>query len=454
LSTKKADTIKERVLVLGAAESGTGAALLAKQKGYPVVVSDKGTIQAPYKNVLCHAEIDFEEGKHSPSVCENAQLVIKSPGIPDDAPLILQFREAGIPVISEIEFASRFTTAGMVCITGSNGKTTTTKLTHHLLAKGGIDAALAGNVGKSLARTLTERDYPWMVLEISSFQLDGMFDFRANIAVLTNITPDHMDRYQYNFDAYAASKFRITNNQTASDAFVYCADDPVIIKEMERREIKAQCFPFSLKSEPRNEGAFQHKNEIIVRIHKKEFIMSIEAIALQGRHNIYNSMAAAIVGQLFNLRKEVIRESLSDFQGVEHRLEFVAKVHGVEFINDSKATNVNSVWFALETMNHPVIWIVGGQDKGNDYSDLLPLVSEKVKAIVCLGVNNTKLHKTFGGLVKDMVDTTSAQEAVTEAYKRSKPGDVVLLSPACASFDLFKNFEERGNQFKRSVFDL
>jgi UDP-N-acetylmuramoylalanine--D-glutamate ligase len=454
VSWKLSGTDKERILVLGAAESGAGAALLAKQKGYPVFVSDKGTIQERYKKVLCHAEIDFEEGKHSASIVETADLVIKSPGIPDDAPLICQLHDAGIPVISEIEFASRFTKAGMVCITGSNGKTTTTTLTHHILSKGGVDACLAGNVGKSLALRLTESDHSWFVVELSSFQLDGMFDFRADIAVLTNITPDHMDRYHHDFERYAASKFRIINNQTSEDAFIYNADDPVIMRYMRDREIRSRCYPFSLKSEPPGEGAFQHKNEIIVRIHKKEFNMSIEAIALQGRHNIYNSMASAIVGQLFNLRKEIIRESLTDFQGVEHRLESVAKVHGVEFINDSKATNVNSVWFALESQNHPVIWIVGGQDKGNDYTDLLPLVQEKVKAIVCLGVDNTKLHKAFGGIIQDMVDATSASEAVHEAYKRSKPGDVVLLSPACASFDLFKNFEERGNQFKRAVFDL
>ena len=314
MTNPKADTKKERILVLGAAESGTGAALLAKQKGFPVVVSDKGTIQERYKNVLCHAEIDFEEGAHSPSVVDAAELVIKSPGIPDDAPLIMQFRERGIKVISEIEFAARFTNAGMVCITGSNGKTTTTTLTHHMLTKGGVDAAIGGNVGKSLALELTVRDHPWFVLEISSFQLDGMFDFKADIAVLTNITPDHMDRYHNDFNAYANSKFRIINNHTAEDAFVYCADDPVILRGMQERNIVSRCFPFSLKSEPVGEGAFQHKNEIIIRIHKKELKMSIEAIALQGRHNIYNSMAAAIVGQLFNLRKDIIRESLMDFQ--------------------------------------------------------------------------------------------------------------------------------------------
>jgi UDP-N-acetylmuramoylalanine--D-glutamate ligase len=450
----KADNGKERILVLGAAESGVGAAYLAKQKGYPVWVSDRGVIQEKFKHVLSQADIDFEEGSHQRAFQAQSDLIIKSPGIPDDAAIVLKFRDQGIPVISELEFASRYTRAGMIGITGSNGKTTTTMLTHHMLRHAGIDAGLAGNIGKSLAMQICEREYPWYVLEISSFQLDGMFDFRANIAVITNITPDHMDRYHNDFMAYAASKFRILNNQTEEDAFIFCADDPVIRSCMDQREIRARRYPFSLINEPQQEGAFLHNKEIIIRINKNEFTMSIEAIALQGRHNIYNSMAAAIAGQLFNIRNEAIRESFADFQGVEHRLEFVAKVHGVEYINDSKATNVNSTWYALESMNHPVIWIVGGQDKGNDYADLLPLVKEKVKAIICLGTDNAKLHKTFGALVPDMVDAHSASEAVAEAYKRGRGGDVVLLSPACASFDLFKNFEDRGNQFKRAVFDL
>jgi UDP-N-acetylmuramoylalanine--D-glutamate ligase len=445
---------KGLVMVLGAGESGTGAAILAKKKGFEVFVSDKGKIEDKYKNVLLNIGIDFEEGLHSEERILQACEVIKSPGIPDQLELINKIRQQGIPVISEIEFASRYTNAGMTCITGSNGKTTTTLLTHHMLKKAGLNAGLAGNVGKSFAWQVAENKVEQYVLEISSFQLDGMFDFRANIGVLTNITPDHLDRYDYQFDKYIASKFRILNNQQANDAFVYCNDDPVTKREIERREIAARQYPFSVQQEIKGEGAFLKNKEIIIKINNSEIMMNIETLALQGKHNIYNSMAASIVAKLLDVRNDVIKESLADFQGVDHRLEMVASVHGIEFINDSKATNVNAVWFALECMTSPVIWIVGGQDKGNDYSILKALVKEKVKAIVCLGVDNSKIHKEFGSLVDAIFDTTSANDAVHTAYSLGKAGDVVLLSPACASFDLFKNFEERGNQFKRSVFDL
>jgi UDP-N-acetylmuramoylalanine--D-glutamate ligase len=442
------------VLVMGAAESGVGAALLAKKKGLKVFVSDKGKIEEKYKNVLLKAKIDFEEGVHSENYCLKATEVIKSPGIPDNAPLVKKLKELGTPVVSEIEFASRYTKAGMICITGSNGKTTTTLLTHHILKRCGMNAGLAGNVGRSFAWQVAEKEFDYYVLEISSFQLDGMFDFRANTAILTNITPDHLDRYENRFENYINSKFRIINNQKATDHFIYCADDPVTIKELERRQINARKLPFSIKQEIHGEGAFLSGKEIIVRINKNEFRMNIETLALQGKHNIYNSMAAAIVARVFDMHKEVIKESMSDFQGVEHRLEFVAKIHGIEFINDSKATNVNSTWYALESMYHPVIWIAGGLDKGNDYSELKELVKSKVKVLICLGVDNAKLHQEFGSMVDTIIDTSTAAEAVQTAYQLGKPGDVVLLSPACASFDIFKNYEERGNQFKRAVFDL
>ena len=449
------DRIKhKKLLVLGAGESGVGAAVLAHKKGWEAFVSDAGTIKESYKKVLLKAGIDFEEGGHKGSFVQSAALVIKSPGIPDSAAVIKACRERGAEVISEIEFAFRYAQAGMICITGSNGKTTTTTLTHHILKKAGMKVTLAGNVGKSFAWAVAEEQPDYFVLEISSFQLDGMFDFRADVAVLTNITPDHLDRYEGRFENYIASKFRILNHQRENDYFVYCADDEVVTNWMKEHPVKPILLPYSLKKELEGEGAFVKGKEIIIKLHKTEFVMSIEALALQGRHNIYNSMAAAIVAKIFDIRNDVIKESLMDFQGVEHRLEFVAQVHGIEFINDSKATNVNAVWYALESMTKPVIWIVGGQDKGNDYTDLKPLVTEKVRAIVCLGVDNKKLHKEFGGLVDTILDTASAEEAVKAAYALGRPGDVVLLSPACASFDLFKNFEERGNQFKRAIFEL
>jgi UDP-N-acetylmuramoylalanine--D-glutamate ligase len=447
------DRSKE-IWVLGAGESGVGAAVLAKKKGWNVIVSEKGKIEDRYKQVLLKNGIEFEEGGHSEARCLHAAEVIKSPGIPEKVDLIVKLRKAGIPVISEIEFAWRYAKAGMVCITGSNGKTTTTTWSHHILRAGGIDACLAGNVGKSFAMEVAEQQHEWYVLEISSFQLDGMFSFHPNVAVLTNVTPDHLDRYEGRFENYARSKFRIINNMNEHDHFIYCDDDPVIRNWLDETKLLPRPLPVSILHEPAGEGAWIRNKEIVIKLNKTEFIMSIESLALQGRHNLYNSMASAIVGKIFDIRNEVIKESLMDFQGVEHRLEFVAKVHDIEFINDSKATNVNSAWYALESMNRPVVWIAGGLDKGNDYADLKPLVQSKVKAMICLGVDNKKLHKEFGALVAQMVDTTSMDEAVQIAYNLGKPGDVVLLSPACASFDLFKNFEERGRLFKRAVFDL
>jgi UDP-N-acetylmuramoylalanine--D-glutamate ligase len=442
------------IAVLGAGESGVGAAILAKTKGIPVFVSDRGIIKTEYRNVLLQYEIDFEEGKHSHDKLLQAAEVVKSPGIPDKIPVLEAFRRKGTPVISEIEFAGRFTDAFMICVTGSNGKTTTSTLIWHILKGGGLNVSLAGNVGKSFAMQVALEKYDYYVLEISSFQLDGMFRFRANIAVLLNITPDHLDRYENDFRKYADSKFRITQNQTSKDAFVYCFDDPVIRSELEKRKIQAGTYPFSINEKPFQKGAYLDENELVIKLNKNDFRMTIEQLALQGRHNIYNSMAAGISGHLIGLRKETIRQCLADFENVEHRLEFVANVHGIEFTNDSKATNINSVWWALESASKPVIWIAGGIDKGNDYSCLKENVRKKVKAIVCLGLDNSRLFEEFSGLVKTIVETRSAEEAVKAAYSLGESGDMVLLSPACASFDLFENFEDRGRQFKQAVIEL
>ena len=445
--------MNNRVVILGAGESGTGAAILALKKGFGVFVSDSGTIKEKYRQLLEKRQIGYEEGVHSPELILNAGLVIKSPGIPEKAPVMAAIREKGIPVISEIEFAARYTSAKKICITGSNGKTTTTLLIYHMLKKAGVNVGLAGNVGRSMAMQVAEEDYPWYVIELSSFQLDGMYEFRAEVAILMNITPDHLDRYQYRMQDYVDSKFRITQNQTGGDYFIYFADDPIIREEMSRRQLPATCIPFSL-SPAEGEGAGVNHNQIIINIHKNQFSMSILDLALQGKHNVCNSMAAAISGKVLEIRNERIRESLTDFQGVEHRLERFLKVHGIEFINDSKATNVNSTWYALESMNNQVVWIAGGVDKGNDYSMLNDLVREKVKAIVCLGVDNSKIHKAFDGVVHNIIDTTSMAEAVKSAYYLARNGDVVLLSPACASFDLFENYEDRGHQFKQEVRNL
>ena len=441
---------KNQVVVLGAGESGVGAALLAKKKGLGIFVSDAGIIKQQYKEILLQNQIEFEEGMHSVERILIADEVVKSPGIPDTSEVIKNICAKNIPVISEIEFAGRYSKAKMICITGSNGKTTTTLLTYHILKKAGLDTGLAGNVGKSLAAQIAERDREYFVVELSSFQLDGMFDFRADIAILLNITPDHLDRYENTMQNYVNSKFRIAQNQHKEDVLIYCADDDVIQNEMKKRKFISHQIPFSIKKKL-DYGACLLNHEINLNLNSKTFTMSIFELALQGKHNIYNSMAASIAAQTLNIRKEIIRESLEDFQNVEHRLEYIATVHGIEFINDSKATNVNSTWFALESMTKPVILILGGKDKGNDYSMLRDLVKEKVKAIVCLGVDNRKIHKAFKEVVPTIIDTLSAEEAVRMSYSLGKKGDSVLLSPACASFDLFQNYEERGRKFKTAV---
>ena len=442
------------IAILGAAESGTGAAILAQKQGYEVFVSDLGSIKLQYKEVLSARKIPFEEGRHSEARILQADEIIKSPGIPDTAPLIVKAITLGIPIISDIEFAARFTDAKMICITGSNGKTTTATLTYELLKQGGLNVGLAGNIGKSFAWAVAEKQYDYYVLEISSFQLDHMYDFKADVAILTNITPDHLDRYDFNFQNYVDSKFRIIRNQGANDSFIYNTDDEVIVKELEKRQLNMRTYPFTQQNELQGEGAYRKDNQLIININSDTFTMTIEQLALQGRHNVYNTMAGGIAARLQEIRKESIKNCLSDFQSLEHRLEHVAEVRGVSFINDSKATNVNSAWFALESMNKPVIWIAGGVDKGNDYTSLLPLVHEKVKAIVCIGKDNSKIHQAFGSIVDTIIDTEEMSEAVLSAFYLGQPGDVVLLSPACASFDLFENYEERGQKFKRAVHDL
>lgn len=443
----------KRIVVIGAGESGAGAAVLAKQKGFDVFVTDKGPIKQKYKDVLSQHGINWEEQQHTESLVLNADEVIKSPGIPGKAPLIKKLREQGTPVISEIEFAARYTNAKMICITGSNGKTTTTTLVHHILEKAGLNVAMGGNVGTSFAMLVAEGNYDYYVLELSSFQLDDMYEFRADIAILTNITPDHLDRYDYKLGNYAAAKFRITQNQRPEDAFIYCLDDEVTMQELKHRTITAKQYPFSIR-EKVEEGAYLNNNELIINIHNNQLSMTIEELALQGKHNTYNSMAAGIAARLLEVRKETVRESLADVQNVEHRMEFVARINNIDFVNDSKATNVNSTWYALESMTTPVVWIVGGVDKGNDYSALVELVQTKVKAIIILGKDNAKIIKAFNGKVDTMVEAATAQEAVNLSYRLATKGDTVLLSPACASFDLFENYEDRGRQFKAAVRSL
>lgn len=440
------------VVVLGAGESGIGAALLALKNGYKVFVTDNGKIKEKYRDVLLHAEIDWEEEGHDLDRVLQADLVIKSPGIPDSVAVVKQCVEKGIEVISEIEFAYRLTKATIIGITGSNGKTTTSMWLYDMMRRAGLKVMLAGNVGRSFAASVANDDADYYVLELSSFQLDGIVRFKPHIAILMNITPDHLDRYE-SFTHYADSKFRITLNQDEEDYFIYCADDEAVLDGLERHHPLAHLIPFSI-NQAFEEGAYITNEELIINHNNKQFKMSIFELALQGKHNQYNSMASGIAAKILELRKEVIRESLSDFQNVEHRLEYVAKVYGIDFINDSKATNVNSTWYALESMTKPVVWIAGGVDKGNDYSALLPLVQEKVKAIVCLGLDNQKLHTAFGDIVPQMVDVTSADEAVKQAYQLGTKGDVVLLSPCCASFDLFESFEDRGHQFKMAVRSL
>jgi len=440
-----------QLVILGAGESGVGAAILAKKKNIKVFVSDNGQIKQEYKKVLLQHDIKFEEGKHSSALIVKADEVIKSPGIPDRSAIIQEIRQKGIPVISEIEFASRYTNALKICITGSNGKTTTTLLIYHILKEAGLNVGLAGNIGKSFAWQVAENDFDYYVLEISSFQLDGMYSFKADVAVLMNITPDHLDRYENDFMNYVDSKFRIIQNQTEVDAFIYCIDDKVIIDELSKRKVQSSLYPFSIFKSIDGKGAYLKENELIINIKENTISMKLEDLALQGKHNTYNSMAAGISSKLLEIRNVTIKQCLSDFQNIEHRLEKVANIHGVEFINDSKATNVNSVWYALEYVHKPVIWIVGGVDKGNDYSLLKNLIKTKVKAIVCLGVDNSKIYSAFADLVPTMVETQNMKEAVNIAYQLGEQDDVVLLSPACSSFDLFENYKDRGNQFKNAV---
>lgn len=439
-----------KLVIIGAQESGVGAARLAQQRGLDVFVSDGGTIKPNYREALVKAGIAFEEGGHTAERVLGADEIVKSPGVPDTASLIAAARERGIPVISEIELAYRYCKGTIVGITGSNGKTTTTLLTHHILQRAGLDVALGGNVGNSFAALVADGDHAHYVLELSSFQLDGIQSFKPHIGVLLNITPDHLDRYAYRMENYVASKFRIAMNQGADDHFIHCADDTTIAEGMRLHAVKARKWPFSIKHSVA-QGAFLDSDSIHITTDQTTFNMSIIELALKGKHNVYNSMAAGITARVMDIRSEVMRASMSDFQNVEHRLEHVAMVHGVEFINDSKATNVNSAWYALESMDKPVVWVVGGQDKGNDYTQLLELVKHKVKAIVCLGVDNSKIQKAFAGVVKDIVETQSADHAVQAAYALAESGDVVLLSPACASFDLFENYEERGRRFKAAV---
>ncbi|MBX2827669.1 MAG: UDP-N-acetylmuramoyl-L-alanine--D-glutamate ligase [Flavobacteriaceae bacterium] len=443
----------KRLVVLGAGESGVGTAILGKKQGYEVFVSDFGKIKEHYKQVLIHHEIVWEEGGHSFEKMTNADVVMKSPGIPDTAPVVQTLKESGISVISEIEFAATFTSAQLVGITGSNGKTTTATLTHRLLADGGLNVALGGNIGESFAQQVAEGSFDHFVLEISSFQLDGIVDFRPHIAVLTNLSPDHLDRYEGKYEKYIDSKFRICMNQMEEDYFIYDGDDPEIIKGLEKYPIKAKKLPFSLTKEM-DQGACVINEEIRITINNIKYTMPIATLGLQGKHNVKNAMAASTVATLLNIRKETIRQSLEQFQGVEHRLEKVLKINKVMYINDSKATNVNATFYALDSMEVPTVWIVGGVDKGNDYDELLPLVNEKVKAIVCLGVNNDKIVKSFSNAVDMIVETQSMIDAVQVAYRLAERGESVLLSPACASFDLFENYEDRGRQFKNAVRNL
>jgi UDP-N-acetylmuramoylalanine--D-glutamate ligase len=443
----------KRLVVLGGGESGVGTAILGKKKGYDVFVSDFGKIKEKYRQVLIDNEIKWEDEQHTESLILNANVVMKSPGIPDKAPIVKKLLQKGIPVISEIEFASEFTNAITIGITGSNGKTTTTMLTYHLLKEGGLNVGLGGNIGKSFAWQVANEEYDYYVLELSSFQLDGIVKYKPHIAILTNISPDHLDRYDYKYENYIESKFRITLNQTEDDYFIYDADDQTIKNWLTNNKTKAQLIPFSITKQVEN-GAFLKNNTMEININQEEFLMETAQIALEGKHNMKNAMAATSVAQLMRIRKQTIRESLSNFQGVEHRLEKVLKIQSVQYINDSKATNVNATFFALDSMTTPTVWIVGGVDKGNDYTELMALVHEKVKAIICLGVDNKKIIDAFGNVVDVMIEVSSMNDAVKMSQRLAEKGDTVLLSPACASFDLFENYEDRGIQFKQAVKNL
>jgi len=443
----------KRIVVLGGGESGAGAAVLAKKQGFEVFLSDSSEIKPEYKLLLDKYEIAREEKQHSEELILNADEVIKSPGIPDKAPLIKKLHAQRTPIISEIEFAGRYTKAKMICITGSNGKTTTTMLVYHILKNAGLNVGLAGNVGQSLALQVANDSFDYYVVELSSFQLDGMTEFKADIAILLNITPDHLDRYDYNFQNYVDSKFRITQNQKVEDAFIFWENDPVIKAELAKRNIQSTLYPFAIERSEKTK-AFIENDELIFQSLKSLFTMPTKELALQGMHNTYNSMAAGLAASIVNVRKESIRQSLQDFQGVEHRLEYVATVKNVRFINDSKATNVNSCWYALQSMKTPVILILGGTDKGNDYSEIEELVIANVKGLIFMGMDNSPLHKFFDGKITNIIDVQSMEDAVTKAYKMANEGETVLLSPCCASFDLFKNYEDRGNQFKNCVRNL
>ena len=443
----------ERLVILGGGESGVGAAILGKKQGYDVFVSDLGKINEKYKQVLTNYQIKWEDQCHSEGQILNADVVVKSPGIPDNVLLVKKLLEKAIPVISEIEFASQFTTAKTIGITGSNGKTTTTMLTYHLLKSGGLNVGLGGNVGKSFAWQVAEENYDVYVLELSSFQLDGNIKYKPDIAIITNISPDHLDRYEYKYENYIASKFRITMNQTEDDYLIYDADDIAISEWLTKNKTRAQLIPFSLTKTFKN-GAFIKNETMDIIINNEEFEMKIGDISLEGKHNTKNAMAATSVAQLMKIRKDTIRESLSNFQGVEHRLEKVLKIQNVQYINDSKATNVNATFFALESMTAPTVWILGGVDKGNDYNEIMSLVHEKVKAIICLGVDNKKIIDAFGNVVEMMVEVDNMFDAVVTAKHLAEKGDTVLLSPACASFDLFQDYQDRGNQFKAAVKSL
>jgi UDP-N-acetylmuramoylalanine--D-glutamate ligase len=442
-----------RLVVLGGGESGVGTAILGRKKGYAVFVSDFGKIKDNYKKVLVDNGIEWEEEGHTEGLIINATVVMKSPGIPDKAPIVKKLIEKGIAVISEIEFAASFTKAVTIGVTGSNGKTTTTMLAYHLLKSAGLNIGLGGNIGKSFALQVANDTYDSYILELSSFQLDGIVDYKPHIAIITNISPDHLDRYEYNYQNYINAKFRITMNQTEDDYLIYDADDEAIMAWLKNNKTKAKLIPFSL-TKTFNEGAFIQNNKMEVLINQDEFLMDTESIALEGKHNIKNAMAATSVAKLMKIRNATIRESLSSFQGVEHRLEKVLKIQNVEYINDSKATNVNATFFALDSMNMPTVWIVGGVDKGNDYNELMSLVREKVKAIVCLGVDNKKIIDAFGNVVDVVLEVTNMDDAVRIAQRLTEKGDTVLLSPACASFDLFESYEDRGNQFKQAVHNL
>ncbi|MFC0780271.1 UDP-N-acetylmuramoyl-L-alanine--D-glutamate ligase [Flavobacterium sp. HJSW_4] len=442
-----------RLVVLGGGESGVGTAILGKKQGYDVFVSDFGKIKESYKEVLIINKIAWEEEQHTEDLILNADVVMKSPGIPDKSPIVKKLVAAGIKVISEIEFAMPYTEAMTIGITGSNGKTTTTMLTHHLLKYAGLNVGLGGNIGKSFAWQVAENKYDAYVLELSSFQLDGIINYRPDIAIITNISPDHLDRYEYKYENYINSKFRITMNQTENDYLIYDADDEASTEWLKKNKTKAKLIPFSL-TKKFDEGASINNNKMEIKINQEEFTMDTEHIALEGKHNMKNAMAASSVAKLMQIRNATIRESLSNFQGVEHRLEKVLKIQNVQYINDSKATNVNATFFALDSMNAPTVWIVGGVDKGNDYNELMSLVREKVKAIICLGIDNRKIIDAFGNVVDIMVEVNNMNDAVKTAQRLTEKGDTVLLSPACASFDLFENYEDRGKQFKQAVHNL